>query len=182
MRRQHLRCNRCNRHLSTGTGQWPKVRIAGTETPQRAPPKPRRSACGRSIASHSADHLPTLLCGASPTLRWTAPQQNREALHAPVAQLDRASVYGTEGYWFESSRVYCFSTKPLRISGVPRHCRNDRRPSPMADANTPTRSVSEASGCSRLGSNASVGGNVTRDRTMPYFVLIIRPISCMGNK
>ena len=25
---------------------------------------------------------------------------------APVAQLDRASVYGTEGYWFESSRVY----------------------------------------------------------------------------
>jgi Phage integrase family len=24
---------------------------------------------------------------------------------APVAQLDRASVYGTEGYWFESSRV-----------------------------------------------------------------------------
>jgi D-apiose dehydrogenase len=25
--------------------------------------------------------------------------------YAPVAQLDRASVYGTEGYWFESSRV-----------------------------------------------------------------------------
>jgi hypothetical protein len=25
---------------------------------------------------------------------------------APVAQLDRASVYGTEGCWFESSRVY----------------------------------------------------------------------------
>ena len=24
---------------------------------------------------------------------------------APLAQLDRASVYGTEGYWFESSRV-----------------------------------------------------------------------------
>jgi hypothetical protein len=26
--------------------------------------------------------------------------------HAPVAQLDRASVYGTEGCWFESSQVY----------------------------------------------------------------------------
>jgi hypothetical protein len=25
---------------------------------------------------------------------------------APLAQLDRASVYGTEGYWFESSGVY----------------------------------------------------------------------------
>ena len=24
---------------------------------------------------------------------------------APLAQLDRASVYGTEGYWFESSGV-----------------------------------------------------------------------------
>ena len=26
--------------------------------------------------------------------------------NAPLAQLDRASVYGTEGYWFESSGVY----------------------------------------------------------------------------
>jgi hypothetical protein len=25
---------------------------------------------------------------------------------APLAQLDRASVYGTEGYWFEPSGVY----------------------------------------------------------------------------
>jgi hypothetical protein len=27
--------------------------------------------------------------------------------HAPVAQLDRASVYGTEGREFESLRAYC---------------------------------------------------------------------------
>ena len=27
-------------------------------------------------------------------------------LSAPLAQLDRASVYGTEGYWFEPSGVY----------------------------------------------------------------------------
>src|SRR5882724_3675971 len=26
---------------------------------------------------------------------------------APVAQLDRASVYETEGHWFESSRAHC---------------------------------------------------------------------------
>jgi hypothetical protein len=26
--------------------------------------------------------------------------------HAPVAQLDSASVFGTEGYRFESCRVY----------------------------------------------------------------------------
>ena len=25
--------------------------------------------------------------------------------YAPLAQLDSASVYGTEGYWFEPSRV-----------------------------------------------------------------------------
>ena len=31
---------------------------------------------------------------------------------APVAQLDRASVYGTEGYWFESSRVYSKVSNP----------------------------------------------------------------------
>jgi hypothetical protein len=34
--------------------------------------------------------------------------------HAPLAQLDRASVYGTEGYWFESSRVYLES--PIFVS------------------------------------------------------------------
>src|SRR6185503_11176720 len=28
------------------------------------------------------------------------------AARAPLAQLDRASVYGTEGYWFEPSGVY----------------------------------------------------------------------------
>ena len=29
-----------------------------------------------------------------------------ESTQAPLAQLDRASVYGTEGYWFEPSGVY----------------------------------------------------------------------------
>ena len=28
-------------------------------------------------------------------------------LVAPLAQLDRASVYGTEGFWFEPRGVYC---------------------------------------------------------------------------
>ena len=30
----------------------------------------------------------------------------RNQKKAPLAQLDRASVYETEGYWFESSEVY----------------------------------------------------------------------------
>ncbi len=38
---------------------------------------------------------------------------------APVAQLDRASVYGTEGYTFEPCRCIC---KPLRIKGLCRFC------------------------------------------------------------
>jgi hypothetical protein len=33
---------------------------------------------------------------------------------APIAQLDRASVYGTEGYWFESSWVYSLPDNDLR--------------------------------------------------------------------
>src|SRR4051812_42981438 len=39
-------------------------------------------------------------------LRFRYDRSVRELNRAPVAQLDRASVYGTEGYWFESSRVY----------------------------------------------------------------------------
>ena len=33
-------------------------------------------------------------------------QLPRRSMIAPLAQLDRASVYGTEGYWFEPSGVY----------------------------------------------------------------------------
>src|SRR5208337_5535891 len=48
--------------------------------------------------------------------------------YAPVAQLDRASVYGTEGYWFESSRVYWLTIRS--VTSCPRiaHCRADARP------------------------------------------------------
>ena len=44
--------------------------------------------------------------------------QRIDNLIAPLAQLDRASVYGTEGYWFEPSGVYAcpiFSTaRPIK--------------------------------------------------------------------
>jgi hypothetical protein len=33
-------------------------------------------------------------------------RRRQSVTHAPLAQLDRASVYGTEGYWFEPSGVY----------------------------------------------------------------------------
>jgi hypothetical protein len=47
--------------------------------------------------------------------------------HAPVAQLDRASVYGTEGYRFESYRVYF--TQLQSVLGVSvSFPRLDRRP------------------------------------------------------
>ena len=38
-------------------------------------------------------------------------------LHAPLAQLDRASVYETEGYWFESSEVYWIAINPRFSEG-----------------------------------------------------------------
>src|SRR6516164_7601949 len=36
-----------------------------------------------------------------------------ESAFAPVAQLDRASVYGTEGCRFEPCQVYCCRAMPL---------------------------------------------------------------------
>jgi hypothetical protein len=39
------------------------------------------------------------LCWSQPPCAVSLP------LIAPLAQLDRASVYGTEGYWFEPSGV-----------------------------------------------------------------------------
>ena len=38
-------------------------------------------------------------------------RQFRTFLNAPIAQLDRASVYGTEGYLFESDWVYFFMSR-----------------------------------------------------------------------
>jgi hypothetical protein len=39
----------------------------------------------------------------------------RGEIHAPIAQLDRASVYGTEGFWFESRWVY--TSGPSNLAG-----------------------------------------------------------------
>ena len=36
----------------------------------------------------------------------SSPENQGKEQHAPLAQLDRASVYGTEGCWFEPSGVY----------------------------------------------------------------------------
>src|ERR1700730_17605707 len=49
------------------------------------------------------------------TIRASSP--NLAALKAPVAQLDRASDYGSEGLKFESSRARFFSNRrqPLKI-------------------------------------------------------------------
>ena len=39
----------------------------------------------------------------------------KSTLHASVAQLDRASVFGTEGWGFESLRVYLETLFRLRV-------------------------------------------------------------------
>jgi hypothetical protein len=53
-------------------------------------------------------NLGELVVRDAPTCRETyvARQTN-----APIAQLDRASVYGTEGFWFESRWVYSLSRR-----------------------------------------------------------------------
>lgn len=45
-------------------------------------------------------------------VRWPNQGGVTKVIKAPVAQLDRASVYGTEGCWFESSQAYS-TTHPL---------------------------------------------------------------------
>ena len=60
------------------------------------------------------------------TLQHAATISNTQAR---VAQLDRASVYGTEGYWFEPSRAYLCRSRRLQADrprfrvGIPRPCR-----------------------------------------------------------
>src|SRR3954447_17206718 len=48
--------------------------------------------------------------------RPTAARMTRQG--APVAQLDRASVYGTEGQRFESFRARCLPADPHRATGT----------------------------------------------------------------
>ena len=54
---------------------------------------------------------------------WKGEQKSTQALDnpnvAPVAQLDRASVYGTEGCRFEPCQVYFRKPRPGRGFGVP---------------------------------------------------------------
>ena len=45
----------------------------------------------------------------------TLDRTSEKDVFAPIAQLDRASVYETEGYWFESSWVYCCRLQPRRL-------------------------------------------------------------------
>ena len=60
------------------------------------------SADVRSVA----DDGETALVGCQNIGNLMVYGRRNPSARAPLAQLDRASVYGTEGYWFESSRVY----------------------------------------------------------------------------
>src|ERR1700761_4146968 len=49
------------------------------------------------------------------------PSRPRLSGHAPVAQPDRASVYETEGHWFESSRAHTgerVGAQVMRIAAI----------------------------------------------------------------
>ena len=67
----------------------------------KSPSSPQSAAACRSESKTVSSTEPTSP-GRSP-LRRFEPAERR---HAPVAQLDSASVFGTEGYRFESCRVY----------------------------------------------------------------------------
>src|SRR5215212_3016327 len=60
-------------------------------------------------------------------------------LSAPVAQLDRASVYGTEGQRFESSRARCRIPLGKGISGRSRTPTGGNRATPMVLATAADR-------------------------------------------
>ena len=82
------------------------VRRCGRHSSARAEQMPRRQS-GRSVARRSqpspaGDAKNTCKRRETPVVTGLAESR------APVAQLDRASVFGTEGYRFESCRA-CFS-------------------------------------------------------------------------
>src|SRR5205814_6420745 len=74
-----------------------------TTAPTAAPPRSRKTGATRPLRRGHRAPLTTL-----PGL------PKIPMIRAPVAQLDRASVYGTEGCWFESSQAY--SPQPLAIA------------------------------------------------------------------
>src|SRR3954451_1370773 len=69
-----------------------------------------RVAEGTRLLSEYGDQTPSRVRippSPFPALQWP--------VAAPVAQLDRASVYGTEGQRFESSRARCRTRRIMRI-------------------------------------------------------------------
>src|SRR5262249_51944766 len=100
------RCNRLNWYVSAVRGQLPVVHC---RIPPGRMPMPRAEL----LATHSppvASRCPLpdfqQLADGMPPSYDKQLVRTREGLAAPVAQLDRASVYGTEVYWFDSGRVY----------------------------------------------------------------------------
>jgi hypothetical protein len=96
--------------------------VRGLNSVRRGRRVPRRRSRGavrrrpkRPIRSHRGISRPLVPASRKPYLqrnRRFPPLADRRKgwprRHAPVAQLDSASVFGTEGYRFESCRVYSF--------------------------------------------------------------------------
>jgi hypothetical protein len=99
-------CPRVERHPQKLRGSFIYPQ-GGPESPlRRAPP------CGPPRAMRSpASRRDRVVC--------THSRRDPSDGTAPVAQLDRASVYGTESRWFESSRARCMlrMREPVRLGG-----------------------------------------------------------------
>src|SRR5436189_227003 len=78
-------------------------------TAASAPTRPGRSPrASRTTAAASGVDRRGASAGARRAAKWVEALPSTINRSAPVAQLDRASVYGTEGQRFESSRARLF--------------------------------------------------------------------------
>jgi hypothetical protein len=77
-----------------------------------ADPRPDEQTDGRSVVPPEF----SASCGQTRDYNWPARRGQTPGKPAPVAQLDRASVYETEGHRFESCRAR--SSGPLEISAL----------------------------------------------------------------
>lgn len=122
-------CHRCMHGFPDGEHENPKLRLPQRETggPINQAPPPRTDLARAGGTFHNKP-----LVVATP-VAYTFPWQSDLVFGgsppgAPVAQLDRASVYGTEGFGFESRQARF--TKPCYIKTCDPFCsfrQNSRR-------------------------------------------------------
>src|SRR5260370_19043880 len=87
----------------------------------RLPNRPAKRCLGgltRQPPQSVIGHLFFVMRFARPSLDFMNAQGTLPILSAPVAQLDRASDYGSEGCVFESRRVHCSTSMTYALKKV----------------------------------------------------------------